>query len=164
MARPKKAPPPAPTKKGTRPGYRKRVETKEGIEFKITPADGAAAVCGNPTECVVARAVKRVFGPLFEEIHVGSRTTKIVTPTVVLVFRTQPVLSAALRTFDKTGRWPLAPGTYALLAARRSKPRWHLKGKGPKPGVKPQDRFEPIGKGRASRTRVVKRVDTLCVV
>lgn len=147
-----------------KPGYRVRVKAEEGLEFRITPEDVKLAECKNPNCCVIAVAVKRAIGPVFEEIEVGSTVTKIMTRGEVISFTTPHNLSRALRVFDNTEVWPLKPGVYALKAYDKSRNRLDVlhKSRGKWKGKKTQ--FAPIGGGRATRTRQVRRVEMLCAV
>jgi hypothetical protein len=103
----------APNAKGTiMIGY-----ANEIFEFEVKAEDIKIAKCGNPEECVVARALRRAGHGLITGFEVGSKVTHVYLDggRQVVCYGTSSPLSQSLRAFDKTGQWPLDPGTYWLL-------------------------------------------------
>ncbi len=113
---------------------RKVVDATHELMIKITTEDRALAVCLDPSNCVVARAVRRMIPDFFEAIQVGSSVTKIYTDTKVFRYATPSQLRRQIPVFDKTGTWDLL-GEYTFrplspsmkLGGREN--RWNRKSK-----------------------------------
>jgi len=99
---------PLPVRDATRP-----------LALRIKKEDVLLAKCGDPRNCVVARALDRALGDLFVECHVGAKITKVMTKTEVIRYETSNRLSVAIPRFDNSPDparpvWDLPPGTYEL--------------------------------------------------
>ncbi len=100
--------------------YRK-IDAKRPLVFTITPEDVESAVCGDPENCVIARACTHCLGDLFESIQVGASITKVVRSDGMKVrYKTPAFLRRALIVFDTTGVWDLPPGEYRLAPPKPS--------------------------------------------
>lgn len=143
-----------------------RIAATHRLTFTITEEDVKAAVCSDPTMCVIANSLRRELATVPEimafakngiDIYVGSRVTKIVLDDRILVYGTPAYLSFALRVFDTTGQWGLPPGQHYLNPMYKTRSRWHAVGKAKNPQKKPQDVFVT----RAEATRRVPRIHVL---
>ncbi len=133
---------------------RKVVDSTKPFGFTITAKHVAKAKCGDPKTCVVAQAVSDAFGDVFESIEVGSAVTKVFTSDKIIRYATPAPMRAAIRTFDKTGRWPLAVGQYRLRAVR---PAESLEGK------KKRNARRKLGTPRATKGATSRRYKTRAI-
>jgi hypothetical protein len=127
---------------------RKVVDSTKPFTFTITAKHIAKAVCRDPKTCVVAQAVSDAFGDVFESIEAGCAVTKVFTSDKIIRYATPGPMRAAIRIFDKTGRWPLAVGAYRLRAVR---PAESLAGK------KARNARRKLGKPRAKKGDTARR-------
>lgn len=133
-----------------------RMDAAAPMTFTINQDDAKRAKCNDPGQCVVAQALMREFGKVFQGMNVGRTATHIITKTHVIRFSTPSQLRTAIIRFDDTGKWGLPPGEYTLGLYVKRPRRWELaKRKGGK-----QDTFI----ARAIPSRRLLRIDTLCNV
>lgn len=105
------------------------IDAETPLDCKIIQHDIDRAVCRDPMNCVVGKALQRSQA-FCDGFQVGPRITKLFSNNgkQVIRYSTPSKLAAALRTFDKTGVWGLEPGTYQLLPLSKSyrrANRWH---------------------------------------
>lgn len=155
----------------------KVVDAVKPLTFNVTAVHHAYAKCKDPSNCVIAQAVKDSnigeFG--LENIFVGATITKIRLGDRVIRYRTPAKLRAALIEFDNTGKEiTQKDGTKAIvggkwnifgevhltpltaidrLGARSS--RWKKK------PVKKTGRPRVNFKARAVRSRQVSRIESV---
>jgi hypothetical protein len=86
------------------------------IEVKQSHAKGAKRQRDN--ECPIARALRDSFlGAHITDAHVGNTTVKMwsdLNPDIEVKYLLDFRLYGAVKTFDRTGRWPLKDGIYWL--------------------------------------------------
>lgn len=100
------------------------INATSDLDFKITEQHVKNAKCKDPGKCVVAQALRDLFGIVnaIEEIAVGSNITKLIVHSQKRCYRyaTPGALAAALKHFDVTKQWDLPPATYTLRALPKS--------------------------------------------
>jgi hypothetical protein len=101
-------------------GFRKS-EPKYRLKFEINESHCETAVRKDPCRCVIAQVMYEKFGDSLASIHVLPTTTTLVYHNGrMTVYRTPRILRDGLKSFDETGVWDLAVGTYYLLPRKRS--------------------------------------------
>jgi hypothetical protein len=101
-------------------GFRKS-EPRNRLKFEITAKHCNSAVRKNPCKCVVAQALYARCGVNLAAIHVLPTTTTLVYLSgKISIYRTPRILRDGLKSFDETGEWDLAEGTYYLLPRKKS--------------------------------------------
>jgi hypothetical protein len=101
-------------------GFRKS-EPKYRLKFEVSEKHCETAVRKDPCRCVIAQAMYDKFGDALASIHVlPTRTTLVYNDGRIRIYRTPRVLREGLKSFDETGEWHLAAGTYYLLPRKKS--------------------------------------------
>lgn len=92
------------------------------MQVTILPWHIENAICGSPTHCVLALALKDAFGDFLVGAIVTAAVTKIVCSDKVVVYRTPEVLRHAIHAFDKSkGKtWNFPLGSFYLLPGMKS--------------------------------------------
>lgn len=90
------------------------VDAKGPLEFEVIEDDIKAGVCKNPEACIFAQSLWRRLGSLFEHVVVGNTRVHIIQNGRSTRFGLGGKLGRAVKHFDKTGAWKLAPGKYTL--------------------------------------------------
>lgn len=97
-------------------------DARQSLEFTVRKSDIILGQCSDPQQCVLAKAGRRAFGSLFENIVVGKTVIHIIQNGRSTRFGITGELRKAVDHFDKTrgqgpngqGVWLLEPGTYHL--------------------------------------------------
>ncbi len=96
------------------------------LVLNITEEHVKRAKCGDPSQCVVAQALRDHYGPAVSGFWVAGAISKIFLGMTIIRFSTPASLRHALRNFDKSapkgkrGKWDLPPGKYSLLPLAKS--------------------------------------------
>src|ERR1700678_2308748 len=105
-------------------------EPKNPYYFQITDATVAKACVKDNNHCVVAESVRETSlsqGKQILAIQVGPKRTTIIMKGRELRYSTPNILENAIRTFDRTGEWPLPAGKYKLEPLPKSLTRTYVK-------------------------------------
>lgn len=97
-------------------------DSNVSLSIQITEEHVKKAVCKDPTQCVVAQALKQHFSGMLDGFIVGSNITKIfsIGGKTCVRYSTSGPLARSLKAFDETGLWNLTPGIYELKPLAQS--------------------------------------------
>lgn len=96
---------------------RKVVHSKHPLEFQITEEHVKnAATLGETMLDSIGKAVRERHGEQFRVVQLGTRTTRLISDTQILCYRTTAKLRKILLTYDESPSWRIPPGIYRLNA------------------------------------------------
>lgn len=126
------------------------IDSTGSLRVKVEQEDTVGAICGDPANCAIARAVVRVL-PGVTWAAVGADKAYVIRGDKVYRYQVPPNEAALIRTFDSTALFPI--GFTATL--RPPSPRERLGARAKERGFK--DRSKPAAPPKQSPPRMPTR-------
>lgn len=98
-------------------------DAKKSLVIEVTQEDISKGKCSSPGACVMARAINRNLGSLFQHVVVGKTVIHIVMNGRSVRFGVKGKMGRAIHHFDKFGVWLLEPGKLTLFPPSKSQKR-----------------------------------------